>query len=299
MNQPHQHFQEQRIELGVESANLNAWQMRANLGATEWRSAVNDLRMLPYFATLQSDPYTSRAYTKPRGYPGDAVMLDYLYTFHPGDAAPNLDANVHRIFQYTINSSAGKAVRFRRKFLANLIDDTANRHADVRILSIAAGHLREVELSSALTWGKVKEIVAFDQDEESLKVIDRDYAHLPIRTVPGTVRHLLVGKTALGQFHLVYAAGLFDYLDDDIAKRLIQRMWAMTLPGGRAMIANFMPDIPDVGYMEAFMDWWLIYRDGTQVQALFSDIPAAEIAEMRVEFDPGRNICFLVAQRAL
>ena len=224
-------------------------------------------------------------------------MLDYLYDFHAGDSEHELKCGPRRIFQYTINSNAGKAVRFRREYLARLIDDTADRHASTRILAIAAGHLREVELSSAIAHGKVCEIVAFDQDEESLKVIDRDYTHLPVRTMPGSVRHLLAGKAGMGHFHLVYAAGLFDYLEDEVAKRLVQRMWAMTLPGGRVMIANFMPDIPDVGYMEAFMDWWLIYRDSAQVRELFSAIPAAEIAEMKVEFDPGRNICFLVVQR--
>ena len=92
----------------------------------------------------------------------------------------------------------------------------------------------------------------------SLAEIARAYAHLPVRTIQGTVRQLLSDEPALGQFHLVYAAGLFDYLEDAVAKRLIQRMWAMTVPGGRVKIANFMPDIPDVGYMEDEV-WWLFY----------------------------------------
>jgi hypothetical protein len=108
---------------------------------------------------------------------------------------------------------------------------------------------------------------------------------------------LLADKAGMGHFHLVYAAGLFDYLEDSVAKRLIERMWAMTHPGGRLMIANFMPDIPDAGYMEAFMDWWLIYREEKQVRDLFSTIPASEIASLKVEFDSGRNICFVVAER--
>ena len=108
---------------------------------------------------------------------------------------------------------------------------------------------------------------------------------------------MLAGKTGMGHFHLVYAAGLFDYLKDSVASRLVERMWAMAHPGGRVMVANFLPDIPDAGYMEAFMDWWLIYRDESEVRKLFSAIPPAQIASMKVEFDPGRNICFVVAQK--
>lgn len=55
-------------------------------------------------------------------------------------------------------------------------------------------------------------------------------------------------------FHLTYAAGLFDYLPDPAAQRLVQLMCNATVKGGRVMVANFMPDIQVVGYMEAYMD---------------------------------------------
>ena len=32
----------------------------------------------PIFALCQEDPYTRRAFEKPRGYAGDAVMLDFF-----------------------------------------------------------------------------------------------------------------------------------------------------------------------------------------------------------------------------
>ena len=283
------------IDANMERCVTDVWLARQQSSPTLWRSLVESIRAGDSFKFAHRDPFTLHAYSKPRGYPGDAELLDFIYGKPIGRTAQGQEGA--EIMRFTLNSPAPRAVRFRREYLARLIDDTADRHAGARILSIAAGHLREVELSSAIARSLVGEIVAFDQDEESLKVIDRDYAHLPIRTVPGSVRHLLAGKAGMGYFHLVYAAGLFDYLEDEVAKRLIQRMWAMTFPGGRVMIANFMPDIPDVGYMEAFMDWWLIYRDSAQVRELFSAIPAAEIAEMKVEFDPGRNICFLVVQR--
>ena len=289
-------LQQVDIDGMVERWVEDAWQARRESTPAQWRSCVDDMRADALFKFAHLDPFTRHAYSRPRGYPGDAELLDYIY--RKRDASAAITAEGADIMRFTVNSPAPRAVRYRRKFLAQLIDETAASHSGARILSIAAGHLREVELSTALRDGRIGEIIAFDQDAESLKVIECDYGHLPIRTLQGNVRHLLAGKTGMGHFHLVYAAGLFDYLDDSVATRLVERMWAMAHPGGRVMIANFLPDIPDAGYMEAFMDWWLIYREERQVRALFSTIPPAQIAELKVDFDPGRNICFIVARKA-
>lgn len=287
-----QHLQ---IDSRVESCVENAWHARKRSTTADWQSIVKGMRAEEHFQFAHLDPFTLHAYSRPRGYPGDAELLDYIY--RKRDAGTAITSAGAEIMRFTVNSPAPRAVRYRRTYLAKLIDETAGSHQNARMLSIAAGHLREVELSVAVREGKVGEIIALDQDAESLKVIARDYGHLPIRTVQASVRHLLANKVDLGHFHLVYAAGLFDYLDDSVAKRLVERMWAMAHPGGRVMIANFLPDIPDVGYMEAFMDWWLIYREESQVRDLFSTIPASEIADLKVEFDPGKNICFIVARK--
>ena len=285
-----------QVDSRVESCVENAWHARKGSTQEDWRSIVNGMRAEELFQFAHLDPFTRHAFLRPRGYPGDAELLDYIY--RKRDASSAITAEGAEIMRFTVNSPAPRAVRYRRTYLAQLIDETAARHPNARVLSIAAGHLREVDLSTAVRKGHVSEIVALDQDAESLKVIEDDYSHLPIRTVQASVRHLLAGKAGMGQFHLVYAAGLFDYLEDSVASRLVERMWAMAHPGGRVMIANFLPDIPDAGYMEVFMDWWLIYRDEEQVRKLFSAIPPTQIASMKVEFDPGRNICFVVASKA-
>jgi len=86
-------------------------------------------------------------------------------------------------------------------------------------------------------------------------VVARDYGHLGIRTLPGSVRQILSGKAKTGQYDFVYAAGLFDYLSGPVAAALICRMFEMTRPGGMMLIPNFLTGGRDAGYMEAFMDW--------------------------------------------
>jgi hypothetical protein len=46
----------------------------------------------------------------------------------------------------------------------------------------AAGHLREADLSAAIHTGQAA-VTAFDQDEESLDVITRDYAGYSVEAV--------------------------------------------------------------------------------------------------------------------
>jgi len=46
------------------------------------------------------------------------------------------------------------------------------------------------------------------------------------------------------------AAGLFDYLLQRLAQRLTRAMFDLLHPGGRMLVTNFVPLIPDIGYME-------------------------------------------------
>ena len=193
----------------------------------------------PLRALLHQDPFTYRAFSKPRGYAGDAVMMDYIYGL--GEAAPAAREATplgRAIFQYMDSRPSAEAVRYRRRLLAGLIDRVARR-GSAGVLAIAAGHLREVELSTSVQSGALREFVALDQDENSLTVVEREYARFGVRSVPGSVRQILARKTGLGQYDLVYAAGLFDYLNAPVAAALTSRMFEMVRPGGLLLIPNF------------------------------------------------------------
>ncbi|MBI3481331.1 MAG: class I SAM-dependent methyltransferase [Nitrosomonadales bacterium] len=244
-------------------------------------------------------PMTSRSFHKPRGYAGDAVMIDHIYGLGDAKFAPHPATLEGQVYFATMNSASIRAVRFRRDILAKLIDETVKKAGDgqARILSIAAGHLREAELSQAIREKRVGELIAFDQDAESLAVVNHDYAGLNIHPIQGTVRQLIGGKAKYSGLDLVYAAGLFDYLEQPVGKRLVEKMFDMVRPGGKIMIANFTHDIPDAGYMEALMDWWLIYRSPEQVIDLFSGLPQERIGKLEAFYDPDQNIIFATVSK--
>ena len=166
------------------------------------------------------------------------------------------------------------------------------------MVSIACGHLREVDLSHAMQAKRVGQFLAIDQDTDSLAVVDADYAPFGVEARHGSVKQILGERVRLPKCDLIYAAGLYDYLDDKVATRLLQIMVDALNPGGRVLVANFVPNVPDVGYMEAFMDWWLTYRDMDQVTQLFDAIPDNARGPIDSFFDPDFNIAFAVMEKA-
>jgi extracellular factor (EF) 3-hydroxypalmitic acid methyl ester biosynthesis protein len=146
--------------------------------------------------------------------------------------------------------------------------------------------------------GKIDNFVALDQDEASLAVIDKDYGRFGIRTMNGSVRQILAGTVRPGEFDFVYAAGLFDYLSAPVATALTRRMFEMTRPGGLRLIPNFLTDVQDTGYMEAFMDWHLIYRSQVDMRALADALPANEVADYQIFNDSSDAVTFLLVSKS-
>lgn len=238
-------------------------------------------------ALVRQDPFTRRAAEKPRGYAGDAVMLDYIY----GVALPRDTTETgQRVFACTTRSGMGLSVMYRRVLLRSLIDDVIASVAGGRILSVASGHCRELTGSGVQSPLFDGEFVALDQDPESCALVaDEQRAHR-VRVINRGVRDLMSGAVGeLGRFDLVYSAGLYDYLPDALARRLTQRLLALLAPGGRLLIANFMPGGTGRGYQELFMDWTLIVRDAAEMEALSR---AAGADRVHTFVDPHRNVVY-------
>jgi hypothetical protein len=270
--------------------------VRLSVDRPTWRAIVDACRAHPVCALLHEDPFTARAFQKPRGYPGDAVMLDYVYSPDRLTPRPTMSRAGAAVWAATVGSRTGQAVRRRRRHLAARIDRVAMRVRRSRILCLAAGHLREAELSLALQAGRVEELVAVDQDPLSIAVIDRDCSALPVRTLCAEVERVAQGDAALGDFDLVYAAGLFDYLGEVSATALLRGMLALTRPGGEVLVANVLPRHDDIGYMEAYADWPLLDRTCDELRGMANGLDAAHVADAWTREDH-RTFGYLTVRR--
>ena len=52
----------------------------------------------------------------------------------------------------------------------------------------------------------------------------------------------------------------------------------MLRPGGTLLVGNCTPDCRDIGYMQAIMDWRLLYRDEAQMRSLASHVDPSRVA---------------------
>ena len=248
-------------------------------------------RAHPVYHVAYQDPFTKRCVDKPRGYAGDAVMLDYLYS----RTAPEGTTDIGKLwFSFTATGSCALSVRYRKALLQAFIDDTVVRCPNYQIFSVASGHCRELAESLVFDNKFSGRFVAFDQDSESCALVEREYAaraERRVEVIRQGIRQLFIATNPLihQRFDLIYSAGLYDYLDEKTARALTRILRSMLRPGGRLVLANFTPHTAERGYMAAMMDWHLIFRTPAELVALFGKDVADQVSHA---MDPHVNVVY-------
>jgi extracellular factor (EF) 3-hydroxypalmitic acid methyl ester biosynthesis protein len=247
---------------------------------------------------IHQDPLTERAFFKPRGYPGDAVLLDLFYGEegirpYVAEATPI----GQEIYRYTSAGMAATSLRRRKEVLARMIDRVSESHRDAHIMTVGCGHLREAALSHALRQRRIERFIAVDRDPDSLRVVREKWGLYGVETVESSVNELIHSVPFLGRFTMVYAAGPYDLLPRPAAMRLTNALFEATRPGGLLLVTNFLQGIHDVGYMEAFMDWRIHYRNAADMFALTQQLPESDIADRRTFAEETGGIVFLAVRR--
>ncbi|MFO0792544.1 MAG: class I SAM-dependent methyltransferase [Candidatus Brocadiaceae bacterium] len=290
-------FQEQNLDLNntFNKLLIGLYEIRQNLAEKDWNIYIEKARKHPIHEELLKDPHTKRSYEKPRGYAGDAVLIDYF--FYGNSYEKDINGIGLKIFRVVNMTQASLSLCERPKIIGNAIDTfvTTENKDDIRVLSIACGHLREASNSSAIRDKKISELIAIDLDKESLEVIKKDYTHLNVHTINCDYKDIILKKAffqSLGKFDFIYSAGFFDYLSDSAAKKLLKSMYTLLKPGGKMIIPNFVPMI-ESGYMEAFMDWYMIYRDTNDMEKLSHCIPTDKIEHKKIFYDKFMRMVFL------
>jgi extracellular factor (EF) 3-hydroxypalmitic acid methyl ester biosynthesis protein len=257
---------------------------------------------------LLSAPLPHHCYHKPLGYPGDYVLMSYLYD--PVPRGKSLyDKLMHQVAVREEPMAIG--VQRRKDFLLDQIRTvvaTGRNHAaqSCRILSLACGPAQEVLefLTERNDDRRPVEFTLIDQDQRSLAHANSCLSRM---VIPGStnvvVRYLylgfrqLIGQAdafdALSKQDLIYAAGLFDYIKTPTAQRLVRRLFAKLSDKGRLVIGNFRRPNDAKWCLEYWMDWHLIYRDRDEMSSLAAYIDEEHRVELQTDASGYTNMLMI------
>ncbi|WP_442864903.1 class I SAM-dependent methyltransferase [Agrobacterium sp. SOY23] len=273
--------------------------LREKLHSSVWAELIPLVQNHSVSHYFLEDPFTRWSFEKPRGYSGDAQLLDFIYGHNSVAELVNRATPLGAaLYDYTKDASSSVAVRERRDLLTRFVDEAAVRHGEeTEILTIASGHLREADASVALKEGRIKRWVALDQDPLSVGSVARDFAGSGVEAIDGSVRDIVLRTQELGTFDLIYAAGLYDYLNDRVAIKLTRRCMEMLKPGGMFLFANFSEDIVVDGYMETFMNWALLLRSKADMWRIVNASADPSSIEAEVFFGENHNIVYATMRK--
>lgn len=277
--------------------HLNA--ARSKVHPDVWHALIPMVQQHPIQEYFLEDPMTRWSFTKPRGYSGDAQLIDYIYCDpHVAEDVANVSEIGKALYSHTQNVPSCVAARERRDLLTRYVDEAAARNGpETEVLAIAAGHLREANRSVALAEGGLKRWVALDQDPRSVELIARDFKGTAVEAVDGSVRTVLTRGHKLGKFDLIYASGLYDYLAHNVAVKLTKTCLQMLKPNGTFLFANYAEGNPDAGYRETFMDWVLLLRSEVDMWNIVNASVDRNTVEAQVYFGENRNVLYAVIEK--
>lgn len=217
-----------------------------------WKDMRASLQQHELYRILMEDPATARCVTKPRGYAGDAALIDLYYDRQPPAETSRLGAD---IFAVTSAFQAAEAVRQRRQDGEMIIEQAWADGNQICVLG--CGHFREAD---GLIGKDVSNIVAVDHDPMALSVVDSKHGGSIDCAESTGFRFLRRAIKSGRKYDLIYAPSLTDYVDNPALQLLYRLAYPCLAPHGRFILANFVPNHRSVGWMEGVMDWDLCYR---------------------------------------
>ena len=240
--------------------------LREELGAVAQRE------LLPYLLMARN---AERLYSKPRGYAGDFLSIDWMYRNEAGGSG-RLGPILDRCF---LDEPAARAVRNRRGLLYRRIHEHATSHPDrpVRVTTMACGPAREIfDAIEQLPDPEQLEATLIDIDQEALEFVrrevDRRGLEKQVRLHHANLAYLAIGrqKIDIEPQDLIYSIGLIDYFNDKFVVKLMNYGERCLRPGGEMILGNFHPRNEDKALMDYVIDWRLIHRSEEDMDRLYS-----------------------------
>jgi extracellular factor (EF) 3-hydroxypalmitic acid methyl ester biosynthesis protein len=265
-------------------AHLTTWDALLPRHQRDRHRALTRERLLDLLCEC---PFVERAFRKPLGYAGDYELMNMLYRSEPEGAS---------LFGRLVNfcgkqDPAATATRNRLELLATALASAIDSHTSphTRILNVGCGAAKEIRLllSRRPDLGRRIELTLVDQDPRAMEHCEVTLGPLARATgmkvtfICDPISRLLQAtdlKRSMGTQDVIYSAGMFDYLTDDVFCKLVTCLWGALSPTGQLIIGNMGAHNPSIAFMEYVMDWFLIHRTRQELIALsHSAVPEPQV----------------------
>jgi extracellular factor (EF) 3-hydroxypalmitic acid methyl ester biosynthesis protein len=259
---------------------------------------------------LLGSPFVHRTYSKPLGYAGDYEMVNMMFR----DPFEGKSLFAKMINLYALQLPPIIAHRNRIEYLVKKIKQESLRlkvcGQNLQVFNLGCGPAHEVqEFLKTEELSNHAYFTLVDFNDETLKhttqiLNDLKLRHgrkVNIKTIKQSVQQILKqshkqsGHLQFRQYDLIYCAGLFDYLSDQVCKQLMEIFYGMLLPGG-LLVATNVDDHPAQNQMECFLEWHLVHRNEEKMRLLIPE--KADLQDVSIKRDStGVNI-FLEVRKA-
>jgi SAM-dependent methyltransferase len=239
-----------------------------------------------------------RGLEKPRGYPGDYQMLEYIYD--------NVEASegIGKYFdRYFLENTYACAVRNRKDKMCSILKKYINSYTgeDINILNLACGACREIRELTGLRsdfMGKVK-LALVDHDEEALnyaieKLEMKRKLPVDFNFIKGNILELEEVDTGFGNdIDLIYSIGITDYLPDRMLVKFIKDCFERMKVGGTLVISHKDKDRYTPLPPNWFCDWYFVPRNEKELISLIKGVFGKNKFDIEVEWEKSGIIFFL------
>ncbi len=243
-----------------------------------------------------SSPFIHRTYAKPLGYAGDYEMVSMMVR-DPHEGKTLFAKILNYIF---LSTPPVEAHRNRLTYLTKMLRDetlrirTLRKNQPVRIFNLGCGPAKEIQ--DFLAQHAISDYTHFsllDFNEETLAstggVLEnckRKHNRLTrVEMKKKSVQQILKDAPKMQsnpeKFDIVYCAGLFDYLTDNVCARLLEVFYDMAAPGGLVVATNVADTNPSQGWMDYMLDWHLIYRSTSQFEEMIPKKAPRDMSTVR------------------
>jgi hypothetical protein len=209
-----------------------------------------------------------------------------------------------------------KTVPARQRAMGTVIAEVAaTTRGRKKVVSIASGPAVEIQEFVRTMAPTPIQFVLVDQDEVALAYandkitaailanprlgdeVEVECLHLSVRQLmkPET-DELLASIARLSGANLFYSAGLFDYLPDNVAQKLLMRLYDLVGSGGRLLVGN-LRETPDTTWLlDYVLNWPLVYRTRESMESLASVLKPTP-RTLRINFDGTERCLFWDVER--